>query len=352
MYVIRLLVINFSQMNGRSNIKTDKNECNYLKSERSKSKPKTKPKTQLKIKNSNSQSNYVPFDIDSYINNSVDQILNKDEPKTIDTLVLSGGEIKFIAQMGALHYMENIGILDNIQTLAGTSAGCCIASLLVIGYRPVEIYHFFMNANVKNFRNISAYNFFSKLGLDDGKRFVMITKKLIKAKSVDPNITFKELHRKTGKNLIITGTCVNDKKTYYFSHDTEPDMRLIDAMRISISIPIIFTPRKYKGMVFVDGGCTDNYPIALFNYKIDQVIGIYVSEKKFVDNGITSIESFMTNTVKCIREGMDINCSRGYEDRTIYIKCESGDEKHNISAMFDHGYRETFKFFKKLGVKD
>lgn len=292
------------------------------------------------------------IDIKSSIRESIDLILDKNKQKEIDTLVLSGGAMKGMAQLGSLHYMESIGILDKFTTFAGTSAGSSIATLLVIGYRPVEIYHFFMNANVKNFKNVNAYNLFNKLGLDDGSKFTMIMKKFFKAKSMEEDITFSDLYQKTKKMLIITGACINDKKTYYFSHESEPNMRVIDALRISVSIPILFTPRKFKGKVFVDGGCTDNYPIDLFKHKIDQVIGIYVSDKKKVEDKITSIESYMTNTMDCIREGMDLNSHRGYEDRTIYIKCESGEEKHHISAMFDHGYRETIKFFKRLEVKE
>jgi predicted acylesterase/phospholipase RssA len=301
-----------------------------------------------KYKNDISES----FDIDTYVKRSIDQVLCKDEPQVLDTLVLSGGSMKGMAELGALHYMESIGILKNITTLAGSSVGSVICTLICIGYRPVEVYHFFMNVNVKNFTKINAYNFFNKLGLDDGKRFVLVIKKFFKAKSIDPNITFKKLYQKTKKKLIVTGACINDKKTYYFSHVTEPDMRVVDALRISISIPIVYTPRKFKGKIFIDGGCTDNYPIALFKYKIDQVIGIYVSEKKSVEKKISSIETFMMSTMDCIKEGFDMNSFRGYEKHTILIKCKSGEDNHHISNMFDLGYREAIKFFKRLGVKD
>jgi predicted acylesterase/phospholipase RssA len=318
------------------------------KSSHKSSRQKSKSDEKKKYKEIHSQS----FDIGDYVKKSIDQILQIDEPKILDTLVLSGGAIKGIAQLGALHYMDSLGILKNITTFAGSSAGSVIGTLISIGYKPVEIYHFFMNANVKNFTKVNAYNFFNKLGLDDGKRFTLITKKFFKAKSIDPNITFKKLYRKTKKKIIITGTCINDKKTYYFSHDTEPNMRVIDALRISASIPVVFTPRKYKGKVFIDGGCTDNYPIELFRHKIDQVIGVYVSERKPVHEKISSIETFMMSTMDCIREGFDMTSYRGYEKQTVFIKCESGEEKHHISSMFDHGYRETIKFFKRLEVKD
>lgn len=336
-------------LNGNSNRNSDRNKVsdkNDYKSDIERNECSKKYENHKKSKNSLVSN--VRFDIESYIKTGIDVILNKNTSKMIDTLILSGGAMKGIAQLGALHHMESIGILDKITTIAGTSAGSSIATLLIIGYRPVEVYHFFMNANVKNFKNINAYNLFNKLGLDDGTRFTLIMKKFFKAKMIDADITFGDLYQKTKKTLIITGACINDKKTYYFSHETEPNMKVIDGLRISVSIPIFFTPRKFRGKVFVDGGCTDNYPIALFKHKLDQVIGIYVSETKKIESNISSIESFMTNTMDCIREGMDLNCHRGYEERTIYIKCESGEEKYHISAMFDHGFREAIKFFKEV----
>ena len=307
----------------------------------------------IRVSKSNKKKKDESFDITTYVKDRIDTLLERDQDNNpIDTLILSGGGLKGIAEMGALHYMESIDILKNITTYAGASAGAVNCVLLSIGYRPIELYQFFMNTDMEKLKDLHAYNFFNKLGLDEGKRFTLVVRKFFEAKSIDPKITFKKLYRMTKKKLIITGACINDKKTYYFSHETEPNMKVIDALRISVSIPIIFTPCKFRGKVFIDGGCTDNYPIALFKHKIDQVIGIYVSDERTNEENIRSIESFMTNTMICIREGLDINSFRGYEDHTIYIKCRSGEDKASMSAMFDCGYRVAIKYFKRLDVKD
>lgn len=289
------------------------------------------------------------FDINSFVKGEVDKILDKNSSQIIDTLVLSGGSLKGIAQMGALHYLEKIGILGNITTYAGTSAGAVICAVLSLGYRPSEIYHFFMNIDMSKMSKINAYNFFNKLGLDDGKRFNLVIKKYFTNKSVNPKITFAEHYKMTGKELIITGTCVNDKKVHYFSWKTAPDMRIIDALRISISVPILYTPRKHAGKVFVDGGCIDNYPISMFSHKLDKVIGIHVNEDKQTVDKIDSIESFLQNTIECLKEGMTINAIRGYEGRTISIDCESGEDRITFSAMFDKGHETAVRFCKDRG---
>ena len=64
----------------------------------------------------------------------------------------------------------------------------------------------------------------------------------IKSKNLSVDITFKELYELTRKLLIITGTNLTKKQGEYFSFLTTPDMKLIDAIRISTSIPFYFTP--------------------------------------------------------------------------------------------------------------
>lgn len=291
-----------------------------------------------------SKKNY--FDIKMYIQKEIKDIIGDENSDIVDTLILSGGHLKGIAQLGVMHYMESKGLLKNITTIAGTSAGAVLGTFIALGFRPVELYHFFMNIDISKASNLNAYNLFNKLGLDDGKRFLVVVKKCFKSKSISSKITFKQLYKITNKTIIVTGACLNDKKIHYFSHDTHPDMKVIDALRISISIPVFFTPIKYNNMIFVDGGCIDNYPIGLFKHKLNKVIGVCVSEYREKVDKISSIETFLMNAMICVKEGMDVNSSRGFEDRTISIKCSSDDSKENISALFDQGYTEAAKFFE------
>ena len=63
-------------------------------------------------------------------------------PKIYTRLVLSGGETKGVAQLGALHYFWENGQLNyqSITHYAGASVGSLISLLLVCGYTPFEIW--------------------------------------------------------------------------------------------------------------------------------------------------------------------------------------------------------------------
>lgn len=289
------------------------------------------------------------FDISSWVADEVDKIIGMNEGladyKGIDTLVLSGGSLKGMAQLGALHKMDEMGILDNITTFAGSSIGSVVATMTAIGFKPNDMFTFFTKVDIRKTLKADYKNLINNLGLDDGKRFVLVIRKFFKAANMDPDITFSEMYKITRKHVIITGVCVDEKKVYYFDHLTEPNMKVINALRISISIPIIFTPRKHKSKVFIDGGFIDNYPIHMFRHKLNKVIGVYVSDKKRIEK-IDSAEKYLVGILDCLKEGMTFNANRGYDVRTIFVVCQMGDTKEYLSEMFDSGYRMCEKFFK------
>lgn len=284
------------------------------------------------------------LDINFILDAEVGSILNRDTVNVKEILVLSGGGAKGVAQLGALHCLKKNNLLNNIKTIAATSAGSCTGMLLCAGYHPMEFFKFIKLVNLGQMKKLEAHNVITKYGLDDGTRMMLVLSKLMTAKGFAPDITFKEFYKRTKINLIITGACINDKKIYYFSHKNYPDMKVLDAVRISISIPIIFTPCVFEGKIFVDGGCIDNFPIHLFDNEMDKVIGIYVTEARDVVKEIKFIEEYLTNTMQCLFEGLTHRDIRAYHKHIIEIRCTKASEAPaDLINMFDEGYEAAQK---------
>ena len=110
---------------------------------------------------------------------------------------------------------------------------------------------------------------------------------LVARKTQRPNLTLGELHelalKEPGRfrDLYTTGTNLTTQRVQVFSHETTPAMRVADAVRISMSIPLYFravlldaqnnvitgTPAPGQPVqVLVDGGLLANYPVDLFDY--------------------------------------------------------------------------------------
>ena len=264
--------------------------------------------------------------LEEKIREEVNQIINnndktdlREDLKKKTKLVLSGGRVKGIAHIGALQAVYDYGYLDNINTIAGTSIGALIGTLLIIGYTPKDIYDFIMMFDMSKIGEYKLENFLEKYGFDDGTKIMIIIKNMFKNKGFSEDITFKELYDKIKKKLIMTVTCINDKKAYYYSVDTFPNMKVIKAIRMTISVPIYFTPVEHEGHLYVDGGCIDNYPMELFSDNINEVIGIYLSDVKDYTKNISNLEDTLINTLMSMLEGISANSLKGYEKYSIKI---------------------------------
>jgi NTE family protein len=228
----------------------------------------------------------------------------------IDTLIISGGGAKSVSVLGSLKYLENKLIIKNIRRYAGTSAGAILCLLLNIGYSSQEIRDSFFSQDGSMIHDPfykKPFNIFYHYGINSGNKLVEYIKNLLINKGFDKDITFEELHKMTNKVLVMTGTSLTDQNTYYFNYITTPNMKVVDALRISISIPIFFTSVNYKindnDHIFIDGGILENFPIHYFE-TCDE-IGNFVLTSNDLDKFKCNVDSHCYDNVLGIMLFMD-----------------------------------------------
>lgn len=284
---------------------------------------------------------------------TVGGIINKQSAQK-SILVLSGGGIKGIAHVGALKALEDLNLLKNFDTFGGTSAGALVIAMLVIGYNPEETYKFLLNFDMSKISSISIENFTKYQGFDKGDRFVYVLKRLIMAKNLDPEITLHEIYKRSNKTVVFTTVCWNTANLKYLTHTEYPNMPLYMAVRMSVSIPIYYTPVKFNGDMYLDGACMDNYPIKYFEDQLDKVVGIYLSDDVYVEEDHMNntnhknygIETFVMRLIQIFFKANSYNTKKGYEDYTVNI--ELGDEY----SMVDFGLEpEKKKEMYEVGYK-
>jgi NTE family protein len=288
------------------------------------------------------------------LDTEIDNILNK-KTKHKSILVLSGGGAKGTAHLGVIDELIQRDIFKYIDTFACTSAGALVGVLITCGYSPNNVLDLLTMLGVNKLKSPHIQNLLTDFGFDNGDRFTLVLRKVVEAKGFDANFTFRDHYRKTNKKLIITGTCVNDKKAYYFSVDTFPHMPILVAARISMSVPGYFTPVSYEGKLFLDGGCIDNYPIHLFADKLDQVIGVYVGKNTHEIQKIDHLEGFIINTIDCLLEGSAISSCKSFEKYTIRINIdlsmfEFDLSKDQLYELFNKGKKTAISYLNKLEI--
>ena len=74
-------------------------------------------------------------------------------------------------------------------------------------------------------------------------------------------------------------------KQTIFSHKTTPDLKLVEGLYMSCSVPFLFKPIKYNNIFHVDGIYTSRFPINNIlknnpDINRDEVFGMYIKSKK------------------------------------------------------------------------
>jgi predicted acylesterase/phospholipase RssA len=269
-----------------------------------------------------------------------------------EILVLSGGSLKGIAHIGVLKALEEKNILKNIKTFAGTSVGGIVSVLYLIGYTPTEMKEIILSLNFYLMRDINIDILLNKYGVDNGKKINIVLEELLKAKNIDPNITFLELYEKTKIELIMSAVCVNDRRIIYISYKTFPNMKVIVGTRMTSCIPFWFVPIEHDGKFYIDGAVMNNYPINIFKKERKKVIGVYLNESKNLIENINNIETYLFGTMECIFEGVNNILIEDYKKQTINLMLpkigmfELNMEIKDKMLIYNFGYEQAIKFIE------
>ena len=196
-------------------------------------------------------------------------ILNPDnniEINNIKHLVLSGGGFLGFGYIGTFRYLEDITIIKNIKTITGCSAGAIFGSLCAVNYTSIEMEKIITEASFKSYINISAdsiLNFFMSKGLSSCNEFLEFIRYLMKNKTNNPDITFKEVYDIYGINLQIGVSNLTQYKFEIFNYKNKPNLPIVLAIKASIAIPFLYEPVIIDNDIYCDGGLLNNLPMCL-----------------------------------------------------------------------------------------
>lgn len=191
-------------------------------------------------------------------------------------LVLEGAGLDGIAYIGALSKLERDGKLEHVKYFAGSSSGALVASMLAMKVSACDMREFFLEYDLSNAISTNPlrmiWNLFRRFGLftPSGIRTGLI-KLLKKHSDIDPEITFASLFVQTGNFLVVTASSITKRDVVYINPLDHPNIKILDAIEASISIPFIFTPSKLFGMS-TDGSLTNGYPLAIFDDDSNMVL--------------------------------------------------------------------------------
>lgn len=208
-----------------------------------------------------------------------------------DALVLSGGGVKGLATLGAVHQMQAAGVLSDVHTVVGTSAGAIVGALVATrkdlarsldvicthGYAP----------------DFDFDRFFREFGLDSGRCIESMVDALLEGPC-----TFAEVKERHGVRLVVCVTNLSLRRAEYIGPDTHPDLPVATALRMSCSVPLYFSSVRFGGDWYVDGSITDNFPCDwAIDHGATRVVGVSTRPRPAA---IRSFESFVGAVMESI----------------------------------------------------
>lgn len=196
-------------------------------------------------------------------------------------LVFEGGGVRGVAYAGAIQVLDEKGILSDIQRVVGTSAGAIAAMLLALGAPPKDIRDMWREIDLSNLRDDSfgfvrdIMRLFKDFGWHKGNSLHEWLGTMLEQYAGNPALTFSELKALSQnsnnefRQLYVIGTNISKQRPEVFSAATTPDMKIADAVRISVGIPLYFKAIRRNGDVYVDGGVAWNYALDIFDNRSD-----------------------------------------------------------------------------------
>jgi NTE family protein len=284
--------------------------------------------------------------------------------KTINKLIFSGGGVKGISYIGVIKYFEELvkrdDIVFSIDEICCVSIGSFLALLYVIGYTYDELYAEIMSVDLNNMKDLKIKNFLTKYGLDNGKTFTTWIESLMIKKGVSKDITLKQIWNKFGINFRVVVTNVNKYKLEVFDYKSNPNLKVVKAIRMSTSIPFVFCAETYNECIYVDGGVLNNYPIEMYSDNLDNVLGCKLMTRGEIENEdqtIDSLDSYMYHVMGCFFANKERYTTLSYKhlQHTICIDAYKITHPVNFSLDNDHksgliemGYKSASDYFNNF----
>lgn len=279
-------------------------------------------------------------------------------------VVMSGGGAKGLYHIGVLQALEEQGV--PIDYVAGTSMGSIIAAMYAAGYSPAEMREIVTSGVVREwvsgridptntayYRQVGRTPAFMRLRLDLGHRGrkLSVPTNLISSTQIDMALT--ELFapataaaRGDFDRLMVPFLCVASDMVA-----REPVVMrsgdLSEAVRSSMSIPLVFKPMKIDSMLLYDGGIYDNFPWRPLDvqFRPDLIVGSICTEGNTPPDEKNSI---MDQAFMLAMHDTDYDLPKG-RSVTIRRAVEAGMlDFDNAVAIMDAGYADAMAAMPQL----
>lgn len=187
----------------------------------------------------------------------------------IEYICCSGGGNRGLMYVGTIYALEvNMNEkwtaqLKKVKGFVGTSAGALFCLCLLLNRSAEEMRKECWEI-VTSMRAMAPCldlnQLLSHYGLDNGETLRDHIGNILDASGLRRDTTLSDLERITNKELICCVTNLRTRSSEYLTPKDHPNIKVTEAVFMSMCIPLTFSPFKYNGDLYVDGFLCENIP--------------------------------------------------------------------------------------------
>ena len=212
----------------------------------------------------------------------------------IDTLILSGNAEKSISFIGSIYALYNKNIIKkkfkNIKEIVCVSGGALVITFILIflfnNYNFKQIIKLNLELDVNpsfDKDDLNIDDAIKYMGLYNNDDLVKYLKKYIYLRYKKDDLNLKELYNIIPIKISYKVYNLSDNKIEYINYLNNPNFSLLNLLKATTCLPLIFKPIYYNNKYYIDGGIYCSTPIDYPKSK-KYICLIYKSRKKIYPN--------------------------------------------------------------------
>jgi len=304
--------------------------------------------------------------------------------KNITHLVFSGNALKSLFLCGVLRYLYCYNLDKQIHDVSGTSMGAffALAFALKIPIEKLEniIYETAKNDKVTIFKPTDLINIIEDYGVCCSIEYLEEIRNYVREIYQQDDLTFLELSKKTGTNIYISTTRLDNGDNVIFNVNDTPNVSVFEAIAASMCIPLVSAPILIGDYYYLDGYFTNNLPYEIFtnnNISKSNILAVacnmeecsFLKLSKIDKNNRSNIFEYIRNVFILIKLNTYnlcyLNKIKDFKD-VLYIKPTKDkyvfdfDTKNNIidcrlteqelNNIFLSGYKEMHDYMNNYSI--
>jgi NTE family protein len=236
-------------------------------------------------------------------------------------LVLSGGGTRGFAHLGVISALYEKGVIFDV--ISGTSVGAIVGAFIAGGMKPDEIMMIFNKGWFFKYTNLQ----FPADGLLKLNGLKGIIQKTIPYRNIeDLPLPF-----------YISVANLNSGAVEYRNKGP-----LGLTLLASSSIPVLFSPVKIDGQMYVDGGLMDNIPVGPIKDDCEHIISVNITPL----NPREKIKNLIQIASRTFYMGVNANMTEVHNYSSLYIEPEGIDmfdilSLSHAAELFELGYNSV-----------